>query len=185
MALICLALTVTIVATFTVEERPSIETTDAAGNTSTTHLGHGQPHPEFGTLLVGGPGAERVDAVFGLAVLFGALQIALFVCCMLLGVRRNGRTGPAGRFIVAGGVVYLLAYAGLMYAYRGYIEGGSLEAFWSFPEPTAWMLYALAPAPLLFLLIFVLGFRRFIWDEDSEQALKQIVADKRAADGID
>ena len=182
MGLICLALSLVLLSTFFIEERPSIESIDSDGNVSTTYLGHGQSHPEFETLLTGGSGAERGEHIWTLALLFGELQIAFFVSCMLLGVRRNGVIGPAGKFIAVGGVVYVLVFAGLMLSYRGYIRADSLEMFGSLPLPTAWMLYAMAPAPLLFLLVFVLRFRDYIWDDESERTLREIMAEKRSAE---
>ena len=180
--LACLGLTLVLLATFAVEERPSLRATDAAGQASVAHLGHGRPHPEFDSMLIGGSGAERGEPIWGLAFAFGALEIAVFGCCMLLGVRRNGVIGRAGKHIVAWSVVYLLAFAGTMLSYRSYMGADSLMTFGGLPVPTAWMLYVITPIPLVFLLIFVLGFREFIWNDDSERALARIVADKRAAE---
>jgi hypothetical protein len=185
MGLICLALSLVLLSTFVIEEQPSVESIDADGNASTAYLGHGQPHPEFETLLIGGSGTARAEHIWGLATLFGALQIAFFVCCMLLGVRRNGSIGPAGKFIVTGGAIYLVTFLTLMLSYRGFMSAESLEMFGSLPRPTAWMLYALAPVPLLFLLIFVFKFRDFIWDDESDRILSEIVAAKRAEEAAD
>jgi hypothetical protein len=182
MGLICLGLSLVLLATFVIEERPAVESIDADGNATTAYLGHGQAHPELETLLIGGPGAERGQHIWVLALLFGALQIAFFVCCMLLGVRRNGVIGPAGKFIIGGGAIYLLIFAALMFSYRSYMNADPLDLVGSLPPPTAWMLYAMWTVPLLFLLVFVLGFRRFVWDDDNDRILAEIVAAKRAGE---
>lgn len=182
MGLVCLGLTLVLLATFLIEERPSIQSTDAGGNPETVYLGHGRAHPDVDTLLAGGSGADRGEHVWWLAAAYGALQLAFFVCCMLLGVRRGGTIGPAGKLIAGGSVLYFLAFAGLMLSYRDYMAADSLSTVGSLPEPTAWMLYVLTPAPLLFLVVFVLGFRRFVWDDESERTLREIVAEKRAAE---
>jgi hypothetical protein len=182
MGLLCLCLSIVLLATFLIEERPSIESIDESGNVTTAYLGHGQPHPEFDTLLLGGSGLERGENVLWLGAIFGLLQITFFVCCLLLGVRRRGVIGPAGRYIAAGAAFYGLAFVGLILSYRGFMLDDTLITFGSVPLPTAWMLYAVAPIPLLFLLIFVFRFREFIWDEDSERQLAQIVADRLTAE---
>lgn len=181
MGLICLGLTAVVLAMFLIEERPAVETIDAAGNVTTVYAGHGQAHPEYDTLLVGGSGAERGERIWWLGFAFGLLELALFVTCMLLGVRRNGVIGPAGRFIAACAFVYLLAFVALMFSYRGYMTADALTTFGSFPAPTAWMVYAVGLVPLVFLLVFVLGFRDFIWDDESERKLAQIVEEIRAS----
>jgi hypothetical protein len=182
MGLLSLGLCSVLLAIFLIEERPSIDSIDESGDVSTVYLGHGQPHDEFDTLLTGGSGLERSDNILWLGAVFGLLQIGFFVCCLLFGIRRGGVIGPAGRYIAAGAVLYGLAYVGLILSYRAYMADDVLTTFGSVPLPTAWMLYALAPIPLLFLLIFVFGFRKFVWDEESERELSLIVADKRAVE---
>lgn len=182
MGLTCLGLSFVLLAMFVIEEVPTTESTDAAGNPTTVYLGHGQAHPDHELMLVGGSGADRGEHIWGLGFVYGALQLVFFTCCLLLGVRRNGIVGRAGWFIGAGAVIYFVAFVGLMLSYRDYMAAETLSTFGSLPRPTAWMLYAVAPVPLLFLLVFVLGFRRYIWDEESERALQRIVADKRAAE---
>lgn len=182
MGLVSLGLALVLLATFVIEERPSIQSTDESGNPTTVYLGHGQAHPDYATLLAGGSGAERGQHIWWLALVYGELQLAFFVCCMLLGVRRGGTIGPAGRYIVGGGILYFVAFAALMLSYRRYMTAESLSTFGSLPEPTAWMLYVIAPLPLLFLFLFVLGFRQYIWDDESERELERIVSEKRAAE---
>jgi hypothetical protein len=182
MGLTCLGLSLVLLAMFVVEERPSVESTDAAGNPTTVYLGHGQVHPEHELMLIGGSGADRGEAIWGLGFVYGALQLVFFTCCLLLGVRRNGTVGRAGWFIGAGAGIYLAVFAALMLSYRNYMAADALSTFGAVPGPTAWMLYAVGLAPLVFLFVFVLGFRQYIWDDESERALQRIVADKRAAE---
>jgi hypothetical protein len=182
MGLTCLGLSLVLLAMFVLEERPSVESTDETGSTTTVYLGHGQAHPEHESMLVGGSGAERGGHIWGLALAYGTLQLAFFTCCMWLGVRRNGVVGRAGWFIGAGAVIYFVAFVGLTLSYRGYMAADTLSTFGSLPKPTAWMLYGVAPIPFLFLLVFVLGFRQYVWDEESERTLARIVAEKRAAE---
>jgi hypothetical protein len=183
MGLIALAMTAVIAATFFIEERPVELVMGDDGVERPELRSRGMDHPGFPGMLIGGSGADRAEPVLGLAFVFGALQIAFFIGCLAFGLRRNGRVGRVGIFILAGAGLYLLTYVGMFFTYRGYIGGGPMNFFGAMPPPTAWMLYGLWPAPLVFMLLFVLGFNRFVWDEESERAFQQIVAEKRAEEG--
>ena len=180
MALIALGMTLVAITTYFIDvpvaQRPGLQEV-------APYPCCGQVHENIDTMLIGGSGAARGAHLWGLSFVFGALILAMFVCCILLGLRRNGAIGPAGKLVIAGAALYFLAYAALMLSYRQYMTEGSLETFGALPLPTAWMMYALWPVPFVFLGIFVLGFRRYIWDDESERAFQKLVADKRTAEG--
>lgn len=190
MGLLALGLTLVLAASFFIEEQPAVEVVNDDGSTSIKYLGHGIDHPthpktEDGVaiMLAGGPGEERAEPILGLAFVFGLLEIAFFMSCLAFGSRRNGKVGPIVKYIVAGGIVYAGAFIGLITAYRNYMSSDTLTTFGNLPTPTAWMMYALWPAPVFFLLVFIFGFQRFIWNDEDEAAFRAIVAEKQAEEG--
>lgn len=134
-------------------------------------------------MLAGGPGEVRSEPILGLAFVFGLLQIAFFTSCIAFGSRRKGKVGPILKYIVAGGVLYAGAFIGLIASYRNYMASDTLTTFGGLPTPTAWMIYALWPAPVFILLVFIFGFERFIWNDEDEATFRAIVAEKKAEEG--
>ena len=140
----------------------------------------GIDHPEFETMRQGG-GSERHDSVVFWGWLYGTLSIALFVGFMALGLRRRGRlpegSGPA---LVIGLALFALVFTLLVLSYRAYVEPGADRAlFGSFPRPTAWMLYGLWPVPLVFALLYMKNFDRWVISEDEVAEFEQLVAESK------
>ena len=140
----------------------------------------GIDHPEFETMRQGGS-TERHDSVVFWGWLYGTLSIALFVAVMALGLRRRGRLPPGSRRALWTGLgLYSLVFVLLVLSYRGYVEPGADRAlFGSFPRPTAWMLYGLWPVPLVFALLYMKNFDRWVISEDEVAEFEQLVAESR------
>ncbi len=141
----------------------------------------GVDHPNFETMRQGG-GTDRHDDVLFWGWLYGALSIVLFVALLALGLRRRGRLPAGGR----AGLLVCLALFGavftlLVLSYRAYAEPGSERAlFGSFPQPTAWMLYGLWPAPIVFALLYMRNFDRWVISEDDVAEFEKLVERSRA-----
>lgn len=139
--------------------------------------GHGAPHRTFArSMQHGGPGLERHERVMELGWMFGMLQIVFFVCCLALGTRS---AGGHRRALLAGGVIYGMAFTLMMISYRQYAESGSAGLFLGFPAPTAWMFFALWPAPVFFLVLYVVRFDRWILTSKDMDRFREIVAARR------
>ena len=64
--------------------------------------------------------------------------------------------------LIAASVVYLAIWSALVLAYHGQSIADGTALFLGFPAPTAWMLFALWPCPLIFTVYYVVGFDRWI-----------------------
>ena len=179
MALIALGMTLVVLATFFIDV-PSVQATADLGTIEYPCCG--QIHEEINTMLIAGSGTARGAHMQAISYVYGALILAFLVCCLLLGLRRKNGVGRGGKLIIGGAVLYFVCYAAMMLSYGRYLTAGSLDTFGALPVPTAWMLYAIWPAPFVFLALFVFGFRRFVWDDESEREFQRILADKRAAE---
>ncbi|MYB19063.1 MAG: hypothetical protein F4Y16_08775 [Holophagales bacterium] len=146
----------------------------------------GADHPVHETMRQGGS-SERHDAVLPWGFLYGLLSIVLFVAVMALGLRRRGRL-PAGsrRALWSGLALYALTFMLLVLSYRGYVEPGADHAlFGSFPRPSAWMLYGIWPVPLLFALLYMWNFDRWVISEDEVAEFERLAAESKRQRGRD
>lgn len=147
-------------------------------------------HPRYSTMTHGGSANARYDdTTLLLGWSFGAVTILLFVALMAFGARRRGgRKGREalrglGRYLIGGTAAYLAVWTALMLAYRSYRDSVEHPLFLAFPAPTALMLYVLVPVPLLFVLCFVLGFRRWVLTEEEQAAYERLLEEAPRPEG--
>lgn len=163
-------------ATFFIEETPSEEAADG----TRTYLGHGFDSPEYATLQMGGPGAERHGKIIWLGWAFGILQLCFFLLSLAVGARKNGKVGPFGLPLLIGGAGYILVFSAMFLAYRSTMGDASPTLFLSFPTATAWMIYGVWIVPSVFVVMYMLLFDRWTFTEEDAARLKEIVARRRA-----
>ena len=120
---------------------------------------HGLDHPEIGDMKQGGPGAERHARIGWPAWAFGSLQIVFFVTCLALGLKDLQRSG---KWLIVGGLIYLAVFTWMVVADRHYALSSSSSLYWSFPAPTAVMLFGLCTTPLFFVILYIVKFDRWI-----------------------
>jgi hypothetical protein len=144
-----------------------------------------RPHPAYPSLLQGGDGAERSAPIAVHAALFGALQIAFFGACFALGMRRGSSLGPVARPLVLGLLVYEGVFALLLYGYARYLADPGAPLVFSFPLPTAVLLYAFWPLPLWFAWIYLRHFDGWVVDEREIERVLTLAATHGASPGAD
>ena len=122
------------------------------------------------------PGTRDGALVTGLGWVLGALEIVFFVGCLSFGISQRHRRRSA--FLV-GGLIYLAVFTALVVANVSYAGDDQPSLFLSLPVPTAWMLYALWPAPLFFMAWFWINFDRRVLTPKSMERFRQIVEENR------
>lgn len=140
----------------------------------------GVGHPTIGDMSIGGPGEARHSRVFGVAWAFGACMILLFSTCLALGASKRDKVGGIKIFLFIGAALHLSAFSAVMFAYRPYMVEGTARFVGSFPLPSAIMLYVLWGTPVYFVLLYVIGFKRFIFSEEDEVKFAALVKARRA-----
>jgi hypothetical protein len=143
----------------------------------------GMVHPSFATMKHGGSGVERHAGVLWLGGAFGGLAIATFVTLMAFGSRRGDSLRGLGPRLVLGLAAYLGAWSWLVLAYRDYLTEPTHRLILGFPAPTAIMLYVLWPVSVVFNVLFVVGFKRWVFSDEDRERYERLVAEKRAGDG--
>jgi hypothetical protein len=119
-------------------------------------------HPEFAGMQQSGVEAAPEAGLLWIGWSFGALQIAFFAAMLALGARSRRGLRGLGVPLVAASLVYLAVWSALVLSYHSQASAEDPASFLGFPTPTAWMLFAIWPCPLLFTLVYVIGFDRWI-----------------------
>ena len=126
----------------------------------------GVAHPEFSSMLRGGDGAQRLAPVRLVSRALGVLQVLFFVSLLALGARSRKSFPTEGLVLWIGALVYAAFFLAMTVAYDAYARSGSDLLVFSFPPPTALMLYGVGFAPLLFVGLYLLRFEPWILDDD-------------------
>jgi len=120
----------------------------------------GLPHPDHAMMLRGGSGLARMEPILFPSWILGSLAGAFFATCFALGARTLDRLTII--LILASALFYELVWTILIGLYWRYASVESSTLFLSFPAPTAWLLYVFTPAPIVFLVIYVMRFESFM-----------------------
>ena len=164
---------------FVIEETPYEDAPAPGGGVQRVRAGHGVTHPAFASMDHGGPGAERHAPILWLAWVFGLLQLALIVGCLMLGLRPAGR---ARYRLAACGVLLGVLFTLMVATYRGYLDAAAPLPFLALPAPTAWFLYGFWPAQFLVVALYARVFRRAVLTGEQSARFRAILAAARRRD---
>ena len=134
------------------------------------------PHPDFVSLDQTAVGSQAT-LWWGYAMALALL--ATLAVSTLIGVRRGGRMGPLGAWLVAGFLGLGLLFTVLVSSYARYAGGVETRLFLGLPPPTAWMLYGVWLFPLLIILACMFHFDRY-FSKDDERAFEALIRKKRS-----
>jgi len=136
----------------------------------------GAPHPGIPGVNVGGDGRARLGDAVVVIGLLGSAVMLLMQALPMLGVSAGRR--DATFWWLMGGVA--VAIQGTWWAmYLGYLQflaTGEVGHLLGFPAPTAWMLFGVWFSGTLFCIVYVLGFRRFVFSAEDEAAYEALRA---------
>ncbi len=130
----------------------------------------GGPHPTVAGMDVGGDGLARVEPIFVLGFLLLALFVILVHLLVALSVSQRNRTTVFWLLLSGTGLVSLWVYWRLFSSYTHFLETGETEFFLGFPVASAWMMFGIWLSGALFAVIYVIGFRRFVFTAEDEAA---------------
>ena len=178
-----LAMCASIAAAFIIGETPYVDSEpDESGVVTRTYAGHGIGHPEFKTMLAGGPGPERHSNIFWAGLAFAVTQAAFFIALLLFGIRKKGHPGPARIPVLVAGAAFVAIFVLLFFSYRRYMDDPSPDLFLTLPAPTAWMIYGVWLFPIVFVFIYRRYFDSwFLTDEDMAR-FNAMIAEQRPVD---
>ena len=140
----------------------------------------GKPHEQFSTMVSGGSGSARHANVLWLGGLFGAASLVYFVALMAFGARKGASLRGLGKPLAASLGVALAFWVWLLVSYVRTMDGGAVSFFLTLPGPSAIMLYGLFPVTILFNLLYVIGYNRWILTEDDYREYQRLVEKHRS-----
>jgi hypothetical protein len=140
--------------------------------------GQGYKHPAFPEIMQRGTtDPPRHEQLWAPAAIFGAAQIVFFLACLAFGASRRKRLPKTFlAFLGLGGAAYMGVFVWMFEAYLRDPGMTSSPFFGGFPLPTAIMLYGVWGIPLVFVVLYVAFFKRFIFTAEDEVAFRELVA---------
>jgi hypothetical protein len=145
----------------------------------------GFAHPEVATMERGGDGADRLGSVLWLGWGLGLLEIGFFVALIALGARSRGGLRGLGRPLWYGLAAFAGLWTALVLGYRSWVLAAPDSLWLALPSPTAIMLYAIWPMPVLFIGLYAMGFSRWIYTEEDRRRFEALLSQRRVARNAD
>ena len=136
----------------------------------------GGPHPDITGMSVGGDGSARVSSIFWSGFALLALFVVLVHLLVALSVSKHNRTALFWLLLTGTGVVSLGVYWGLFSSYGHFLETGETAYFLGFPAASAWMMFGIWLSGALLAVLYVVGFRRFVFSAEDEAAFDLLEA---------
>lgn len=135
----------------------------------------GVAHPEFNGMQIGGDGAARLQYIGGLAFAFQALLLLLIVCLAALGVAEERRSPELWAYM-GGTLLFSLFVWWQMYSgHQAFLETGVTSYFMGFPVATAWQVYGTWLGAIPLIILYSVGFRKFIFTEEDEIKYEELL----------
>ena len=138
----------------------------------------GATHPEIAGLQIGGDGAARMEHIGTLGLAFHCLLLAQIVLLSLLGVSERYRSTELIAYM-GGSLIFMLLVAWQMYSgHQQFLETEETGHFLGFPTATAWATYGTWIGAIPLILIYSIGFRKYIYTPEDEEKYNELLAEK-------
>jgi hypothetical protein len=124
----------------------------------------GMEHPSIPGMQIGGEGSARIEPVSVLAFALHAGTLVL-VC---------GFAFWAWLSIIL--TVCIVVWWFVFWGYQAFLKSGETLVVFGFPVPSAWAIYGVWGSGVLLTVLYVIGFRRFVFSSEDEEAFDDFVA---------
>ena len=142
--------------------------------------GHGMAHHAVDGMRQAGDAWQQSEPVFRAGYLLGMLIYLIISALVYIGVPQAKRDRKLRLAHSAATLVVLGMWSFLIYLFRQYLVSGDPMIDLAFPLPTLVMLLGLWMAPLSFSLIYILGFRRWIFTPEDEETFRKLMEGRRS-----
>ena len=142
----------------------------------------GMLHPEFKTMLKGGPSIAASARGRWLALFFGIGIILFFVTGIFIGLASRNKLvrDQARKPLLIGAVAYLLVFISLTLSYWSYHDTGSSIYLGGFPLPTGILLYGVTLLPVVFTILYVRNFGTWVLTGEELERFHEINRKRKA-----
>ena len=141
--------------------------------------GHGMAHHAVDGMRQAGDAWQQSGPVFRVGYLLGVLIYLIISALVYIGVPQSKRDRKLKLAHATATLAVLGMWSFLIYLSWQYLHSGDPMIGAAFPLPTLVMLLGLWIAPMSFTLIYVLGFRRWIFTPEDEEKFRQLMERNR------
>jgi hypothetical protein len=134
-------------------------------------------HPTIKGMKVGGNGAERMVHIGILTYWLQNAVLLLAVLFISLGVKERNRTKSYWICLIIIAAAMFGVWREIFIGHQEFLTTGETDYFWGFPIATAWMIYGMWGSAALLTLLYVLGFRKFIYTHEDEREFEKLVSE--------
>jgi len=135
----------------------------------------GVPHPLFEGMQAGGDGEARLAPIALYAFLFQSLLLLFIVCLAILGVAEAHRTRAFLWYMATSFVLMMIIWWQMFSRHQQFLETGETGYFLGFPVATAWQVYGTWFAAIPLIVLYCLGFRKFILTHEDEEEYNRLL----------
>lgn len=136
----------------------------------------GLPHDRIDAMTMGGDGLKRLGGLGWLMSSIQVLSILLIHALIALGVSERRRNGAFWALLGSSALLSLAIWLGLYLSYVQFLESGSVSRVLGFPLPTTLAMFGVFIGGSYLCVIYIWGFRRFIYPEADEAAYEALRA---------
>jgi hypothetical protein len=137
----------------------------------------GAAHPEFAGMRIGGDGSARLSTIGNLGYWMQVAILALVILFIAAGVQKQRRTIGFWGPIIAVGLMYQWVWWKIWQGYLYFLQTGETSYTLGFTTPSAWMVFGVWTCGFFLMLIYVVGFRKFIFSKEDEAKYEQLLED--------
>ena len=139
----------------------------------------GVAHPEISGMQVGGDGQARLVHIGNLAYMFHTLILLLIVCLSILGVSERYRSKDFILYMSGTALLSLFCLWMMWSGHQQFMETGTTGYFMGFPIATAWQMYGTWISAIPLIIIYSVGFRKYIFTEQDEKDFNELLDDQK------
>ena len=136
----------------------------------------GTAHAVFPGMNIGGDGLARLGGQGPLIYALQMLTLLLTYLLVALGISEQRRSVMFWSLLMLACAVSMAIWSAIYLTYFSYLESAEIAIALGFPLPTTLMLFGIFPGGGLLCLLYIIGFRRFIYTEEDEVAYEALRA---------
>ena len=144
--------------------------------------GSGMVHPNIEHMRAGGNGLIRFVEIGPPAFLLQCVVLVLSMMLVVLGISERRRDSNLYWWVGICGVFSLINWYMVYSTYQTFLITGEVGFFLGFPIPSAWMIYGTWLSGLLLVMLYVLGFNRFVFTDEDEAEYLALVSEFQSSD---
>ena len=137
----------------------------------------GIPHDQFDAMTRGGDGLARLGGMGWAMSLIQVLTILLIHALIALGINERHRSRTFWLLLGSSAAVSLAVWLGMYFSYVSFLETGTTTWLFGFPLATFLSVFGVFLGGSYLCVIYIWGFRRFIYTVEDEAAYEALRAE--------